>query len=236
MILPRALVSQGSPFQTVLRMTPFTVATPVYGIPRLRLSTFKFGPADYQTYCLQRADILRNPRIARQALMRGGIIWRLAMDNASFQDVLAGPTAVATAKHQCMSWVSESGTFYVDDILPSHEADVILGVYNVYTGKIWQYLQCINFNLPSVISQGTQMATKSYWPPVELWDALVRQPFWHKRSETWFENRLKDLESGQGMPLTNTQWRARLKINSVVRRATNNNIEVSKAYLQDLQK
>ncbi len=84
--------------------------------------------------------------------------------------------------------------------------------------------------------QGTQMATKSYWPPVELWDALVRQPFWHKRSETWFENRLKDLESGQGMPLTNTQWRARLKINSVVRRATNNNIEVSKAYLQDLQK
>ncbi len=51
--LARALVSQGSPFQTVLRMTPFTVATPVYGIPRLRLSTFKFGPADYQTYCLQ---------------------------------------------------------------------------------------------------------------------------------------------------------------------------------------
>ena len=134
--LAHALLNQGSPFRTVLRTARFSVASPAYGIPRLRLSTFHFGPEDYQSYCHQRADILRNPRIARQALMRGGIIWRLTMDNASFQDVLAGPTAVATAKHQCTSWVSESGTFYVDDILASHEADVILGVYNVYTGKL----------------------------------------------------------------------------------------------------
>ena len=82
--------------------------------------------------------------------------------------------------------------------------------------------------------QGTQMATKSWWPPMDLWETLVRQPFWHKRSETWFESRAKELDSGQGMPLTNTQWRSRLKINSVVRRATTNNIQVSTSFLKDL--
>lgn len=69
---------------------------------------------------------------------------------------------------------------------------------------------------------------------MDLWDALVRQPFWNKRSETWFENRINELDIGQGVPLTNTQWRSRLKINSVVRRATTNNIQVSTAFLKDI--
>ncbi|KJA12809.1 hypothetical protein HYPSUDRAFT_93774, partial [Hypholoma sublateritium FD-334 SS-4] len=80
------------------------------------------------------------------ALMRGGILWRLAIENASFQDVLAGPTTIATIQHQCVSWVTESGKYCVDDVLNTHEADVISGVYYVYTG------------------QGTQMTTKSWWP------------------------------------------------------------------------
>ncbi len=69
----------------------------------------------------------------------------------------------------------------------------------------------------------------------ELWDTLTRQPFWQERSEVWFNLRLKELESGKGLPLTTTQWRGRSKVNSVVRRAIINNTEISKAYLKDLR-
>ncbi len=229
-----ALLDQGSPFRTVLQVPRFTLKPPVCGIPRLRLSTYKFSADDYKLYCHERAELLRNPRIARQALMRGGIMWRLAIENASIQDVLAGPTATATTQHQCMSWTSKSGKFYIDDTLSTHEADVISGVYHVYTGKIQILIvYTAETHLPFT-GQGTQIATRSWWPPMDLWATLVRQPFWHKRSETWFESRAKELDSGQGLPLTNTQWRARLKINSVVRRATTNNIEVATSFLNDL--
>ena len=67
--------------------------------------------------------------------MRGGILWRLAIDRAAFRDVLAGPTGVATLLHQCISFDGVSGsnddTFWVDDVLDQSEADVISGVYYV---------------------------------------------------------------------------------------------------------
>ncbi|KJA22068.1 hypothetical protein HYPSUDRAFT_119032, partial [Hypholoma sublateritium FD-334 SS-4] len=83
--------------------------------------------------------------------------------------------------------------FYIDDVLTIREVEVICGVYYVYTG------------------QGTQTATKSWWPLPDLWDTLTRQPFWQERSESWFNNRLQELERGSGMPMTTTQWRSRSK-------------------------
>ena len=81
------------------------------------------------------------------------------------------------------------------------------------------------------------MAKKSWWPTPDLWDVLNRQPFWQERSETWFEKRLEELQSGKGVPLTTTQWRSRSKMNSVVRRAIqviNNADIISKAFLKDI--
>lgn len=75
----------------------------------------------------------------------------------------------------------------------------------------------------------------SWWPLPELWDSQNRQPFWQERSELWFSNRLRELESGQALPLTTTQWRARSKMNAVVRRAILNNTDVSEAFLKDLR-
>ncbi|KJA19625.1 hypothetical protein HYPSUDRAFT_204504 [Hypholoma sublateritium FD-334 SS-4] len=215
--IARALLNQGSPFCTVMDSVPFPIVPCPPGISRVRLSSYQFSAEDYKTYRRDSAELLRSPRVARQALMRGGILWRLAMEHASFQDVLAGPTIVATIQHRCRSFVGGADRFFIDDVLTMNEVEVICGVYCVYTG------------------QGIQTAKKSWWPLPDLWDMLACQPFWQERSESWFERRLEELESGRGVPLTATQWRSRSKQNSVVCRAIINNTEVSKAFLKDLQ-
>ncbi|KJA19782.1 hypothetical protein HYPSUDRAFT_117469, partial [Hypholoma sublateritium FD-334 SS-4] len=134
------------PFWTVLDSAPFPIVPSPLGISRLRLSSYQFTAEDYHAYCHDCAEILRSPRAARQALMRGGILWRLAMEHASFQDVLAGPFFATTTQHQCRSFNGASDRFYIDDVLTTHEMEVICGVYYVYTG------------------QGTQIAKKSWWP------------------------------------------------------------------------
>ncbi|KJA26433.1 hypothetical protein HYPSUDRAFT_133061 [Hypholoma sublateritium FD-334 SS-4] len=214
--IAQELLNQGSPFWTVMDFEPFEILPSPPGISRLRLSSYQFSVEDYRIYCHERAEILRSPRVARQALMRGGILWRLAMEHASFQDVLAGPTPMATVYRQCRSFSGGRDGFCIDDVLTTHEMEVICGVYYVYTG------------------QGTQTAKKSWWPLPDLWDMLTRQPFWQERSEVWFDKRLQELEIGSGLPLTTTQWRSRSKMNSVVRRAIINNTDVSKAFLKDI--
>lgn len=239
------LLNRGMPLATLVSVPRFTINPAPTVLRRLRLSGYSFGPADYSSYCLERDEILRDPRVARKALMRGGIIWRLAIDRAAFQDVLAGPTGVATLLHQCTSFdsISVSGakgdTFWVDDVLDPSEADVISGVYYVYTGTVkssilarWQdHTVLITF----YVGQGTQLATMSWWPPVDLWASLVRQSFWHSRSESLYESRLDELSKGTALPLTNTQWRSRIKSASVVRRATTNNTALCSAFLKDLK-
>ncbi|KJA12801.1 hypothetical protein HYPSUDRAFT_103267, partial [Hypholoma sublateritium FD-334 SS-4] len=137
------------PFLTLLpQVVPRGVISPApKALHRLRFSDYSFGPSDYASYCLERDELLRNPRVARQALKRGGIIWRLATDVASFHDVLGGPSVIATLQH-CGTAFSDAsaGPLWIDDVLDPTEEDILSGVYYVYTGR------------------GSQIATKSWWP------------------------------------------------------------------------
>ena len=94
--IARVLLYQGSLFWTAIDYPCFDIIQPPQGISRLRLSSYQFSADDYTTYRYDCAEILCNPRVARQGLMRGGILWRLAMEHASFQDVLARPATTAT--------------------------------------------------------------------------------------------------------------------------------------------
>lgn len=77
------------------------------------------------------------------------------------------------------------------------------------------------------------MATKSWWPPIDLWDSIVKQSFWHDRSEALYNHRLQELKNGTAFPLTSTQWRSRIRSNSVVRRAVINYTSLAKAFLKE---
>lgn len=232
--IARALLDQGSPFRTLLQVPSFVVEAPPIGIPRIRLSSYIFRSSDYEMYCLERADLFRSQRVSRQALMRGGILWRLAMESASFQGALSGPTTVATLQRMCSSLHVDSPKMWIDDVLDKHEIDIISGVYHVYTGEtIRLLLSSYVLTNTSISGQGQQTSIRSWWPPADLWDTLVRQQSWSRRSEQWYTSRLEELASGRGVPLTNTQWRSRIKVNSSVRRAIANNQNISIAFLKD---
>ena len=57
----------------------------------VRLQNYVFTKFDYNSYLTATKTLLQNRRVARVALMAGGIAWRLAVEQ-SFDLVLDGPT------------------------------------------------------------------------------------------------------------------------------------------------
>ncbi|KAF8809393.1 hypothetical protein BYT27DRAFT_7064487, partial [Phlegmacium glaucopus] len=112
----------------------------------VRLSNYKFTQNDYFAYEQQCAAPLSDPRVARSALLRGGIIWHLAVATLSFDDVLEGPTTAATLQHRGIVINTSDGSTLCDDRLSQLELDIICGLYYCHTG------------------QGNNYASKSWWP------------------------------------------------------------------------
>jgi hypothetical protein len=131
----RELLNRGIQFSTLLtvKRLPLSVA-PAITLP-VRLPGYKFTLDDYYAYEQQRAALLSDPRIARAALLRGGIVWRLAVATLSFDDVLEGPTTAATL--QCRGIVirtSDDSVDLCDDGLSQLELDNICGLHHCLKG------------------------------------------------------------------------------------------------------
>lgn len=135
-------------------------------------------------FCMQRATALleNNQRIARAALMRGGIVWRLAIEVAKVEDVLDGPSQESLSP--VMDVVGRGGlgleTWY-DDTLTSEEEDIICGVYR-----------------SSEVSGHESEQLWSFWPTPNVWDtSSVNAGYWTPYNEEWFLKRRKFLLSNE---------------------------------------
>jgi hypothetical protein len=136
----RLLIQRGVPFRTLQHLRPiapsFSMSSIVRFIP-IRLSDYTFTPHDYATYLHDRLAILSGPR-GRSALLRGGIVWRLAKDYLSHDATLEGPSHAVRAyrvgqsfrdsRSDCENWE------YWDDDLTKDEWDSLCGLYRCYTG------------------------------------------------------------------------------------------------------
>lgn len=130
----RRLLKTGVPFNTFIlsplppavALPPSLPSTPFPGLG-VRFPGYKPDAADYISYQAQLGSFLRQPH-ARAALLKGGIVWRLAMEFLGPQDVLVGPSEQAFTRHQ------QSGLY--DDDLTDDELNLICGVYKVYTGEL----------------------------------------------------------------------------------------------------
>ena len=129
----RELLYHGIQFCALLlvRSLPLSV-TPAITVP-VRLPGYKFTEDDYFAYKQQRAALLSDPRVARAALLRGGIVWRLAVATLSFDDVLEGPTSTATLQRRGMVIRTIWLTCVSDDGLSQRELDIICGLYHCFT-------------------------------------------------------------------------------------------------------
>ena len=134
--LCNALMQRGVEFRTFLPLQPIAPQPLPSLITPIRLSDYKFTYGDYECYLQDRDRLLSSPRVRRAALMRGGIIWRLAASQASVSEVVMGPTASVRDYRQgtVLSSTDPAGTFY-DDCLSSSEMDALCGLVYCYTGE-----------------------------------------------------------------------------------------------------
>ena len=134
----RELLNHGIQFSTLLPVKPLPRSIgPVITVP-VRLPGYKFTQDDYYAYEQQRAALLSDPRVARSALLRGGIVWRLAVATLSFDDVLEGPTTAATLQRRgIIVKTNDDSTDLCDDGLSQLELDIICGLHHCYTGMFF---------------------------------------------------------------------------------------------------
>ena len=127
------LLKRGIRFRTLipLRKIPRPIRREELMIP-YRLSGYKFTRRDYEAYLHQRTRILAGPR-GRAALLRGGFVWRLAMQTMGFDDVLKGPSSEVSI-HRNGYKVNKN---LWDDELTEIELDLICGAYVCFTGMYY---------------------------------------------------------------------------------------------------
>ncbi|KAF8592427.1 hypothetical protein K439DRAFT_1610232 [Ramaria rubella] len=115
-----------------------------------RSPNYKPDMADYVAYTAARDDFFWLHR-ACAALLRGGIIWCLAIEALAALDVLEGPSLWGLIPGRW--WEDSSGALFYDDDISTTEMNLVCGVYRVYTGS------------------GQQAADVSWWPKQSMWNS-----------------------------------------------------------------
>jgi len=138
--LSMELVRKAVPHHTLIRLPPRSVNMPPSPPLPIRLPCYIFTKDDYNTYREVREDLLRSTRVARAALMAGGIAWRLAVSHG-FDIVHDGPTSTLSQTGAGVRYATDvSGWEYWDDACTERELDLICGAYICYHGMIYIFV------------------------------------------------------------------------------------------------
>ena len=132
------LLDCGIAFRTLLPLAcsprQLTVTKP-YSPRTYRLTNHTFTKADFDAAMLACQSVLTSPQ-GRAALLRGGIVGRIAKEYLSKDGVLDGPSVEVTAHR--VGFIAPSGndnTRFCDDQLTDNEIATICGTYSLYTGE-----------------------------------------------------------------------------------------------------
>ena len=138
--ISRHLLHRGIAFHTVLPLRK----VPKSSIPRpifssIRSPGYVFTIEDFNAYIHRRDSLLRSPR-GRAALLKGGIVWRLAVETIGVDECLEGPS-VETIVHRrgLVHPTADPSVDLCDDDLSTDELDLICGVYECLTGKLLSF-------------------------------------------------------------------------------------------------
>ncbi|KAH6877446.1 hypothetical protein BKA70DRAFT_1448133 [Coprinopsis sp. MPI-PUGE-AT-0042] len=159
------------------------------GIPFRTFRNYEFNGDDYDSYLRLRNHMLKHPRM-RAALLRGGIIWRLAVGYLVPEDALYGPSYSSALISIVHPHTSEQ---LANDSLSEIEVQLLAGAYVCYTGN------------------GKQIAIKSWWPLPEAFEQGEDLGRWTAVNEDWYQNRLAEIKAGTASPLNRKRWRDTLR-------------------------
>ncbi|KAG2754258.1 hypothetical protein P692DRAFT_20721111 [Suillus brevipes Sb2] len=150
---------------------------------------------------------------ARAALLRGGILWRLALHSLGYDHL---PNALFGLSRDAVPFgqmLTLNGETHFDDDLSEEEVDFICGTYYVYTNN-----GCVE--------------KLSWWPRPQAWAGSgLDVGFWSARCESWFQTRLDNIRQGVSRkrdssdnngPVNNTHWKHGLKFNGATKKFKKN--------------
>ncbi|KAI0686408.1 hypothetical protein BC835DRAFT_1420424 [Cytidiella melzeri] len=186
----RTLLSWGVPFNT---LQPIADPRTLWVSPPMPMY---FN----QAYVAKRDNIITSFQ-GRAALLRGGLLWRLARDSyADDSEVCKGPSGFAMRdNHRVLG-----GWDYVDDDLLLHQEDVICGVYRVKTESA------------KAGPSGTEY--RSWWPTAWTWlQSGMTLDYWSAGNEQFFVNHCRAILEGTMQPKTAQQWRRTLSPRKVAK-------------------
>uniref|UniRef100_A0A8H7XQQ3 Uncharacterized protein n=1 Tax=Psilocybe cubensis TaxID=181762 RepID=A0A8H7XQQ3_PSICU len=200
--LTKMLLERGVPCRTLMGIEMSgrcsTVQEP-YTPRSVRPSAYKFGVDDFEAYRLQCENIIKHQHHGRAALLRGGLVGRIASEYLSVDDGLAGPSKEIIQNRQGFIVPAGDTTWcYCDDQLTENELSIICGTYTLYTA-----------------TKG-QITVKLWFPPPNLWQVPPSMSGsqwveWTPANEAWYRERVEDIRTRQAQPLTRVQWKSILR-------------------------
>lgn len=157
---------------------------------------------DFKAYIARRDDLLKDPNVARAALLQGGIIWRLTLDSLRSIHGSVDYRAI-------LSQATENVR------LTQHDLGVIVGMYTVWTGMTILFIttreQCIlQFIL---LYTGVALVDKelSWWPQQsQFLGSNLDLLHWTSACENWYTTRMSGIERGAFDVRSGRQWRQAL--------------------------
>ncbi|KAF8182541.1 hypothetical protein BJ912DRAFT_1061700 [Pholiota molesta] len=203
-VIARELVRRGAPFRTVSAVT--VPPAPLPYVPSRGLGArpggYKPTVEDYDEYVRRRNDFLRGPK-GRAALLRGGIVARIARDVLECDTVLDGPSGDARP-------FAKFGRFaLVDDELTQADLDIICGVYYVKT----EFAPKGESFLPGTRSE------LSWWPQDHTWTTsrCYLKMEWTELAEDFYQRTLTQLRTAPETGIRGTAlWKQALRKNNAI--------------------
>ncbi|KIM35115.1 hypothetical protein M413DRAFT_79731 [Hebeloma cylindrosporum] len=185
-----------------------------------RLDNHAFTKADFDVAMLACQAVLTSPQ-GRAALLRGGIVGRIAKEYLSKDGVLDGPSIEVTAHR--VGYLAPSaqgnGIRFCDDQLTEDEIAIICGTYSLYTPFAGQVAVWSWFPLPSAWE-----ATRSGCNWLE----------WTERCEEIFNNIIDDIQDGRAKPKSNAAWITFLRGQKVSRALVKHNNIYSQRFMDSV--
>ncbi|KAK0187387.1 hypothetical protein F5146DRAFT_1064727 [Armillaria mellea] len=183
--------TQDQPLRTLLRIPERII------IPH-RLKGFQLKMKDFVNYVERRRQLFKNSEVVRAALKHGGLIWRLAMEEASEECIISGHSPRVAEIGACLR--TTEGEALWDEMLTEDQIDIICGVYKVKredgphpSGELAEHV--------------------SWFPKDTSWRGCgLDVGFWSPDAESWYQRRLARYLGGDFKCENQTEWRKSLKL------------------------
>jgi hypothetical protein len=128
--IARCLLHRGVAFHTVRPLRSILKSPIPHTVPSsTRSPGYVFTIEDFNAYVYRRDSLLRTPR-GRAALLKGGIVWRLAVEVIGVDECLEGPSVETLVHRRGHVFPTDNPAIDLcDDDLSASELDIICGIY-----------------------------------------------------------------------------------------------------------